>query len=100
MDAIYVLVAVALGLAGGAWLGTRLGRARGDGGRDAGPEGRDRLEVSAVLVAGRKAVQQIFDGVEPGALEIRGAARADAFQVLERSLERITGQSSRSLDRS
>jgi ribonucrease Y len=32
MDALYILVAVAIGLAGGAWLGTRLGRARGDGG--------------------------------------------------------------------
>jgi len=32
MDALYVLIAVVLGLAGGTWLGTRLGRARGDGG--------------------------------------------------------------------
>jgi hypothetical protein len=32
MDTVYLLIAVALGLAGGAWLGTRLGRARGDSG--------------------------------------------------------------------
>jgi ribonuclease Y len=32
MDALYMLVAVGIGLAGGAWLGMRLGRARGDSG--------------------------------------------------------------------
>jgi len=40
--------------------------------------------VAAVLVTEWQPVQEIFDGDEPGALEIRGLARADAFQELER----------------
>jgi hypothetical protein len=42
------------------------------------------LKAAAVLVAKRKAVEQVFDREEAGVLEIRGAARADAFQELER----------------
>ena len=45
---------------------------------------RDRREVAAVLVPDRKAVEQIFDGVEAGALEVGGAPGADAFEELQR----------------
>ena len=53
------------------------------------PQRGDRLHAAAVLVAERQPVEQIFDGDEAGALEIRGLARTDAFQELERSVERI-----------
>src|SRR5262249_23134461 len=48
---------------------------------------RDRLHVAAVLVAERKPVQQVFDGIEPRALEIGGLSRADAFEKMERGVE-------------
>ncbi len=44
----------------------------------------DRLHAAAVLVAERQPVEQIFDGDEAGALEIRRLARADALQELQR----------------
>src|SRR5207302_2505423 len=49
MDTVYLLVAVALGLVGGAWLGTRLGRARGDGGgvQRAAAEEADKIRAAA-----------------------------------------------------
>jgi ribonuclease Y len=51
MDALYILVAVALGLAGGAWLGTRLGRTRGDGGgtQRAALEEAEQLRAAAAV---------------------------------------------------
>ncbi|HEX7942738.1 MAG TPA: hypothetical protein VF488_13075, partial [Gemmatimonadaceae bacterium] len=49
MDTVYLLVAVALGLAGGSWLGTRLGRARGDGGgvKRAATEEAEKIRAAA-----------------------------------------------------
>ena len=44
----------------------------------------DRLHPAAVFVAERQPIEEIFDGDEAGALEVRGLARADAFQELER----------------
>ena len=57
-----------------------------DRGGDARAQRRDRLEVAAVLVADRKAVEQIFDGVQADALQVGGAARPDAFQELQRAI--------------
>jgi hypothetical protein len=42
--------------------------------------------VSAVLVADRKPIQQVFDRFESDAAEIGGAPRADALQILKRPL--------------
>ncbi len=46
-------------------------------------------KAAAVFVAERKAVQQVFDGVQAGAREIGRAPRADALQVLERRGEEV-----------
>ncbi len=62
------------------------------GRRQAGLEAADRLEAAAVLVAARKAEQQVLDRSQPGLLEVGGAARADALDELERELEGIVGQ--------
>jgi hypothetical protein len=56
-------------------------------GGNAGAQRRDRLKVSAILVADRKAIQQVFDGMESDALEIGGAARANALEVLKGRLQ-------------
>jgi hypothetical protein len=45
---------------------------------------RDRPERAAILVAHREAIQEIFDRRQTDALEVRGASRADPFQILER----------------
>jgi hypothetical protein len=42
-------------------------------------ERRDCAEVPAILVADRKSIQQIFDGVETDALQIGGAPRPDSL---------------------
>ncbi len=55
----------------------------------------DRLEAAAIFVADGKAIQQILDGHEAGVREIGGAARADAFQKLQRRRERVGGHPSR-----
>ena len=60
-----------------------------DGGRLRRAQRGDGLEVAAILVANRKAVEQVFDGVETDAFEIGGAPRADAFQILQRRLKRL-----------
>ena len=62
------------------------------GRRQAGLEAADRLEAAAVLVAARKAEQQVLDRPQSGLLEVGGAARADALDELERKLEGIVGQ--------
>ena len=54
-----------------------------------GPQRGDRLHAAAVLVAERQPVEQVFDGDEAGALEVRRLARTDAFQELERGVEEI-----------
>ena len=60
-----------------------------DGGGLAGAQRGDGLEVAAILVANRKAVEKVFDGVETDTFEIGGAPRADTFQVLQRRLKRV-----------
>jgi hypothetical protein len=40
--------------------------------------------VAAVLVAERKPVEQIFDGDEAGAFEVRGFPRTHTFEELKR----------------
>ena len=57
----------------------------GDRRRHARPQRDDLLHAAAILVAARKAKQQIFDGVEAGLLEIRGLARTDALQDTARA---------------
>ena len=52
-------------------------------------ERRDLPELSAVLVTDREPVQQVFDGREANTLEVRRAARPDALQVPERSLQKL-----------
>jgi hypothetical protein len=49
------------------------------------PKGCDRLHVTAIFVTEWEAVEQIFDGEEARALQVRGLPRTDAFQELERS---------------
>jgi len=41
--------------------------------------------VTAVFVAEREAVEEIFDREEAGALQVRGLPRTHALQELERS---------------
>ena len=56
-------------------------------------------KVAAILVADRKAVQQVLDRGEADALEIGRAPRPDAFQVLKRRVEGDHGQGSGLTDR-
>jgi hypothetical protein len=53
------------------------------------PEGCDCLKVPAILVADRKAIQQVFDRVEADPLEIGGTAGANALEVLKGRLQRV-----------
>ncbi len=53
------------------------------------PDRHDWLQPAAILVADRKAKQQILDGRESRALEIGRLARSDAFQKLQRRLEEL-----------
>ena len=59
----------------------------GDRRRLSGLERGDGLEVAAVFVPDGKPIQQIFDRVQPGVLEIGGAPRSDAFEKLKRRRE-------------
>ena len=52
-----------------------------------GFERRDRLQAAAIFVSDGKAIQEIFDRLEAGALEIGRAARSDALQILQRRRE-------------
>ena len=61
--------------------------------RHARPQRGNGLEGAAVLVAGRKAVEQVFDRGEADALQVGGAARADALHELQRRLERSVASS-------
>jgi hypothetical protein len=49
-------------------------------------KGCDRLHVAAIFVTERKPVKQVLDRGEPGAFEVRGFPRTNAFEVLKRSL--------------
>ena len=49
----------------------------------------DGLQVPSVLVADREAVQEVFDGGEPDALQIGSALRSHAFQILKWRLQEI-----------
>src|SRR5262245_24162356 len=69
MDAVYLLAAVALGLAGGAWLGTRLGRARGDG---AGAQRAAEEESEKIRAAAQVEIETIKQAAE---VEGKEAAR-------------------------
>jgi hypothetical protein len=61
----------------------------GDRRRDAGAQFGNGLEGGAILVPNRKAVEQVFDGVQADAFEIGSAARADALEILQRRLKGI-----------
>ncbi len=52
---------------------------------------RNRLEVAAILVAKRKAVEKIVDGDEAGVLQIRRAPGTDAFEELQRRRQHLVG---------
>jgi hypothetical protein len=45
--------------------------------------------MTAVLVADGKTIEEIFDGVQADALEIRGAPRTDTLQILQGGLEGV-----------
>src|SRR5687767_6212222 len=47
-------------------------------------ERSNRLHPAAIFVAEWKAIEQVFDGDEAGALEVRAFARTYAFQELQR----------------
>ena len=49
----------------------------------------DRLHVAAVFVAERKPVEEILDGDEAGAFEVRGFPRTYALQKLKRGVEDV-----------
>jgi ribonuclease Y len=69
MDAIYMLIAVVLGLVGGTWLGTRLGRARSS---DGGAGQAAAAEAEAI----RKAAQVEIEAIKKAAeVDGREAAR-------------------------
>src|ERR1051325_134242 len=69
MDALYLLVAVALGLVGGAWLGARLGRARGGDGE---VQRAATEEAEKIRVAARVEIEAVKQAAE---VEGKGAAR-------------------------
>jgi hypothetical protein len=49
------------------------------------------LKVTAILVPGRKPVEEILDGEEADALEVGGSTRTDAFEKLQRRREQLRG---------
>ena len=55
------------------------------------PERRNRLQMTAILVAKREPVQQIFNRDQAGVSEIGGAPGADAFEELQRRREDVIG---------
>jgi hypothetical protein len=59
----------------------------GHRGRGCRSQRRDRLKRAAILVPGRKAIQEVFDGGEAHALKVGGPPRTDAFEVLQRRVE-------------
>ena len=64
-----------------------------DRGLLAGAQRGNRLHPAAILVAERQPVQEVFDGDEAGALEVRRLPRTDAFQELKRSDQDVITQS-------
>ena len=70
--------------------------ARQDAPRDGGNLSRtqrgDRLQAAAIFVANRKAIEEIFDGGQAGAFEIRGASRPDTLEELQRGRQYLVGQ--------
>ena len=68
MDAVYILVAVIVGLGGGAWLGTRLGKAKG-------PDGDAARIAEAEAEKIRAAAQAEIDGLKQAA-EVAGREAA------------------------
>src|SRR3954471_10241747 len=79
MDTLYLLVAVALGLAGGAWLGTRLGRARGDGG---GAQRAAVEEADKIRAAVRVEIDAIRQAAEVEGKEAARKRRAELDEEL------------------
>src|SRR5262249_44138475 len=63
-----------------AWPSGRTQRAADDFHRDrdvlTGLERRDVAQAAAIFVADRKTVKEVFDGLKPGALEVRSAPRS------------------------
>src|SRR5215470_3891204 len=79
MDALYLLVAVALGLAGGAWLGTRLGRARGDAG---GAQRAAAEEADKIRAAARVDIEAIKQAAEVEGKEAARRRKAELDEEL------------------
>ena len=103
MDALYILIAVAIGLAGGVWLGSRLGRSRGDGGgaRQAAAEEAEKIRAAAhaEIEAIKKAAE--VDGRE--AARKRKAELDDELRARRAELQKREdglGQKERELERS
>ena len=64
----------------------------GDGRGCSRPERGDGLKGAAILVADRKAIEQVLDRGQSDALEIRRTSGAHALQVLKRRIERYRRQ--------
>jgi len=79
MDALYLLVAVALGLAGGAWLGTRLGRARGG---DGGAQRAATEEAEKIRSAARVEIEAVKQAAEVEGKEAARKRRAELDEEL------------------
>jgi len=60
-----------------------------DRGGDTRAERRDCLECTAILVADRKTIEQVFDRAQTYSFEIGGAAGTDPLEVLQRRLQGI-----------
>src|ERR1041384_7598680 len=79
MDALYLLVAVALGLVGGAWLGTRLGRARGGDGE---VQRAATEEAEKIRVAARVEIEAVKQAAEVEGKEAARKRRAELDEEL------------------
>src|SRR5215510_10822844 len=97
METLYLLIAVALGLAVGAWLGMRLGRARGDGG--VGAQRAAAEEAEKIRASAQVEIEQIKQAAE---VEGKEAARRRKSELDEELREREDGlaQREREVERS
>src|SRR5215510_3742559 len=85
METLYLLIAVALGLAVGAWLGMRLGRARGDGG--VGAQRAAAEEAEKIRASAQVEIEQIKQAAE---VEGKEAARRRKSELDEELRARRT----------
>ncbi|HEY0191383.1 MAG TPA: ribonuclease Y [Kofleriaceae bacterium] len=80
MDAIFILVAVVVGLAAGAWIGTRLGRARGD---DGGAQRAATEEAERIRAAAQAEIEAIKKAAEVEGKEAARKRKAELDEDLK-----------------